>query len=61
MDSLFSFPVGLFHPLQHAGLSRRSPGCRPSGSYRMAARTEMPNAATSTDGSFHGHVNGALI
>jgi hypothetical protein len=22
-----SFPVGLLHPLQHAGLSRRSPGC----------------------------------
>src|SRR3981189_2628206 len=22
-----SFPVGLWHPLQHAGLSRRSPGC----------------------------------
>jgi transposase-like protein len=22
-----SFPVGLFHPLQHAGLSRRTPGC----------------------------------
>ena len=21
------FPVGLFHPLQHAGLSRRSPSC----------------------------------
>src|SRR5882762_326990 len=29
IDSLLSFPVGLFHPLQHAGLSRRSPGCRP--------------------------------
>jgi hypothetical protein len=28
MDSLFSFPVGLFHPLQHAGLSRRTPACR---------------------------------
>jgi hypothetical protein len=28
MDSLLSFPVGLFHPLQHAGLSRRSPGSR---------------------------------
>ena len=28
MDSLFSFPVGLFHPLLHAGLSRRSPGGR---------------------------------
>ena len=27
MDSLFSFPVGLFHPLQHAGLSRRTPVC----------------------------------
>ena len=25
MDSRFSFPVGLFHPLQHAGLSRRPP------------------------------------
>ena len=24
MDSLFSFPVGLFHPLQHAGLSAHS-------------------------------------
>jgi hypothetical protein len=23
MESLFSFPVGLFHPLQHAGLPRR--------------------------------------
>src|SRR5712664_3640399 len=22
-----SFPVGLFHPLQHAGLSRRTPDC----------------------------------
>ena len=30
MDSLFSFPVGLFHPLQHAGLSRRTPSCRNS-------------------------------
>ena len=30
MDSLFSFPVGLFHPLQHAGLSRRTPSCRPT-------------------------------
>ena len=28
MDSLLSFPVGLFHPLQHAGLSRRTPICR---------------------------------
>ena len=38
IDSLFSFPVGLFHPLQHAGLSRRSPSCpsfRPGGLRRM--------------------------
>jgi len=30
MESLFSFPVGLLHPLQHAGLSRRTPVCRRS-------------------------------
>ena len=30
MDSLFSFPVGLFHPLQHAGLSRRTTSRRRS-------------------------------
>src|SRR5205807_4587273 len=27
-----SFPVGLLHPLQHAGLSRRTPGCPSSAS-----------------------------
>ena len=27
MDSLLSFPIELFHPLQHAGLSWRTPGC----------------------------------
>src|SRR5690348_6142992 len=31
MESLFSFPVGLFHPLQHAGLSRRTPDGRRFG------------------------------
>src|SRR5215470_14757275 len=31
MDSLLSFPVGLLHPLQHAGLSRRSPACSIKG------------------------------
>ena len=34
MDSLLSFPVGLFHPLQHAGLSRRSPSRRLTGNQR---------------------------
>jgi hypothetical protein len=29
----YSFPVGLFHPLQHAGLSRRSAYYRLFGSY----------------------------
>jgi len=28
MDTLLSFPVGLFHPLQHVGLSRRTPSRR---------------------------------
>jgi hypothetical protein len=37
MESLFSFPVGLFHPLQHAGLSRRTPSSRPSVSYRSGS------------------------
>src|SRR6266849_6702038 len=55
MDSLLSFPVGLFHPLQHAGLSRRSPVCRPFGSYRVVARIEMPSTATSTGSPFIGH------
>src|SRR5438477_7517038 len=31
MESLFSFPVGLLHPLQHAGLSRRTPVGRQFG------------------------------
>src|SRR6266851_10096739 len=39
MDSLLSFPVGLFHPLQHAGLSRRSPDCRPLVQNRRIRRT----------------------
>ncbi len=30
MESLFPFPVGFLHPLQHAGLSRRTPHGRPT-------------------------------
>ena len=42
MDSLLSFPVGLFRPLQHAGLSRRSPSRRRSGrSYALWARLKV--------------------
>ena len=41
MDSLLSFPVGLFHPLQHAGLSRRSPVCRPSESPTVIAHLDI--------------------
>src|SRR6266851_2853332 len=37
-----SFPVGLFHPLQHAGLSRRSPDYRPT--------TQNPISGTSAPG-----------
>jgi hypothetical protein len=33
MDSLLSFPVRLFHPPQHAGLSRRSPSAPSLGRY----------------------------
>jgi hypothetical protein len=54
MDSLLSFPVGLFHPLQHAGLSRRSPSSRQPGSCRAVARIEMLCAVTSTCGASGG-------
>jgi hypothetical protein len=37
MDSLLSFPVGLFHPLQHAGLARRTPCGRPTGGHNTEA------------------------
>jgi len=43
MDSLLSFPVGLFHPLQHAGLSRRSPDGR-----RLAKNIRAPRTFTSS-------------
>ena len=41
MDSLFSFPVGLFHPLQHAGLSRRTRVARHS--FPEQGRGENPS------------------
>jgi hypothetical protein len=45
MESLFSFPVGLFHPLQHAGLSRRTPACRrPCKSLSRENRTLLTRA-----------------
>src|SRR5271157_874368 len=39
MASLFSFPVGLLHPLQHAGLSRRTPSGRQSIQKRVPIRS----------------------
>jgi hypothetical protein len=42
MDSLLSFPVGLFHPLQHAGLSRRSTYYRETGLLIFEVRTKNP-------------------
>jgi hypothetical protein len=38
MEPLFSFPVGLLHPIQHAGLSRRTPGCRPTHEQSFVTR-----------------------
>src|SRR5713226_7784214 len=46
MESLFSFPVGLFHPLQHAGLSRRTPGRRQSfGASSVSSHNQFPISA----------------
>src|SRR5437660_9404554 len=44
MESLFSFPVGLFHPLQHAGLSRRTPDCRPPCKSFVKGEKDSPDA-----------------
>jgi hypothetical protein len=41
MESLLSFPVGLFHPLQHASLSRRTPVFRPHA--RTIRMLRLPN------------------
>jgi hypothetical protein len=35
-----SFPVGLFHPLQHAGLARHSPVSRPTTRNSEGALTD---------------------
>src|SRR6266566_4565691 len=50
MESLFSFPVGLFHPLQHAGLSRRTPVSRPTVGMRRV-RTALAFLRNSLQGS----------
>jgi hypothetical protein len=43
MDSLLSFPVGLFHPLQHAGLSRRTRSTDlPTSEIDFLAKRKMP-------------------
>ncbi len=44
MDSLLSFPVGLLHPLQHAGLARRSPACRPPSQNAVPYDLRLLNA-----------------
>src|SRR2546429_2612857 len=44
MESLFSFPVGLFHPLQHAGLSRRTPVCRHPCKSFVKGEKDSPDA-----------------
>jgi hypothetical protein len=37
-----SFPIGLLHPLQHAGLGRRTPSCRSPGQNRGERFMESP-------------------
>jgi hypothetical protein len=51
MDSLFSFPVGLFHPLQHAGLSRRTPDRPSSDRYRKS--TSDSDCCAMPRGGYH--------
>src|SRR5260370_28471734 len=44
-----SFPVGLFHPLQHAGLSRRSPDCRQLAEKPRVFCSTLPASWTRND------------
>jgi hypothetical protein len=47
-----SFPVGLFHPLQHAGLSRRTPGGRRKPPhYLTAVVLKTPGVGESGEGT----------
>jgi hypothetical protein len=61
-NHLVAFPPGRFHPLQHAGLSRRSRVCRLCSSWQAASNNgrrgsvrELPYAGLgkATHGSFH--------
>src|SRR6516165_4780629 len=45
-----SFPVGLLHPLQHAGLSRRSPVCRSSARNFVSVNAPRPLCGNDTNG-----------
>jgi hypothetical protein len=49
MESLFSFPVGLFHPLQHAGLSRRTPDRRQPGVAEQVGKVSRPDDANACE------------
>src|ERR1700674_501818 len=44
-----SFPVGLLHPLQHAGLSRRSPSSRPPGTHQEVRLSKRRRAKMAID------------
>src|ERR1700688_639064 len=51
-----SFPVGLLHPLQHAGLSRRSPVCPSSAQIRTSIgfssfQEQIPDSSSERVGS----------
>ena len=54
MDSLLSFPVGLFHPLQHAGFDPGAPKLDVAGSIPVSSfRINQLRAATSTPDSVY--------
>src|SRR5712675_2523571 len=48
-----SFPVGLLHPLQHAGLSRRTPVCPSFGSCSVIRRFGAENSQAGETGCGH--------
>jgi hypothetical protein len=60
MDSLLSFPVGLFHPLQHAGCFIPAQGC-PNRQVRIPSRDRILCPDNARDSGVIGFLKERLI
>jgi hypothetical protein len=61
MEFAFSFPVRLFHPLQHAGLARRTPGMDSNHSSRPREGTPFLLLSVAPNDRFVGDLHAPEI